>query len=146
MWYHLYVESKYDTNELICSGASGKETACQCGGLRDRVWSLSQGVPLEKGMQSIPVFFPRESYGRRSLGGLQSMGSQRVGHNWSDLAHAWSRNTQTQTTDFWFPRWGLGEGGIRSLPTDSSHTTSLCCTVEINTTLYINYPSFFKKS
>ena len=36
--------------------------------------------------QPTPVFLPGESQGRRSLVG--SMGSHRVGHNWSDLAAA----------------------------------------------------------
>ena len=37
----------------------------------------------EKGMLPTPVFLPGESYGQRSLssGGLQFMGSQRVGHD-----------------------------------------------------------------
>ena len=36
--------------------------------------------------QPPPVFLPAESYGQRGLVGLQSMGSQRVGHSWSDWA------------------------------------------------------------
>ena len=45
----------------------------------------------EKEMKNIPVFLPGEFYGQRSPMGLQSMGSQGVGHNWSDLArtHTW---------------------------------------------------------
>ena len=34
------------------------------------------------------VFLPGESQGQGSLGGLPSMGSHRVGHDWSDLATA----------------------------------------------------------
>ena len=34
------------------------------------------------------VFLPGESQGRGSLGGLPSMGSHRVGHDWSDSAAA----------------------------------------------------------
>ena len=37
--------------------------------------------------QPIPVFLPGESQGREP-GGLLSMGSHRVGHDWSDLAAA----------------------------------------------------------
>ena len=37
--------------------------------------------------QFTPVFLPGESYGREPSG-LQSMGSQRVRHDWSDLAHS----------------------------------------------------------
>ena len=35
-----------------------------------------------------PVFLPGESHGRGEPGGLPSMGSQRVGHDWSDFAAA----------------------------------------------------------
>ena len=45
-----------------------------------RVQSPGGEEPLEE-MATTPVFFPGESHGQRSLvgGGLQSMGSQRVG-------------------------------------------------------------------
>ena len=36
--------------------------------------------------QPTPVFLPGESQGRGESGGLMSMGSHRVGHDWSDLA------------------------------------------------------------
>ena len=36
--------------------------------------------------QPTPVFLPGESQGRGSLVGLPSVGSHRVGHDWSDLA------------------------------------------------------------
>ena len=36
--------------------------------------------------QPAPVFLPGESHGQRSLVGLQSMGSQRVGYDQSNLA------------------------------------------------------------
>ena len=38
--------------------------------------------------QPTPVFLPGESQGRGEPGGLPSMGSHRVEHNWSDLAAA----------------------------------------------------------
>ena len=47
-----------------------------------QVRSLGWEDPLEKGMETAPlIFLPGESHGRRSLGGLQSMGLQTVGHN-----------------------------------------------------------------
>ena len=54
----------------------------------DWVTSLSLFIFLHwrRKWQPTPVFFPGESQGRRSLGGLPSMGSHRVGHDWSDLA------------------------------------------------------------
>ena len=42
-------------------------------------WSLGREDSLEREWQPIPVFLPGESHGQR----LQSMGSQRVGHNWA---------------------------------------------------------------
>ena len=47
-------------------------------------------IPWRRAWQPTPVFLPGESHGWRSLGGLQSMGLQRVRHDLSDLAHtAW---------------------------------------------------------
>ena len=45
------------------------------------VQSLGWEDPLEKGMATTPVFLPGESHRQRNLVGLQSMESQRVGHN-----------------------------------------------------------------
>ena len=53
-----------------------------------QVWSLGQEDPLEEGMATTPVFFPGESSWRQERGGLQSMGPQRVGHDWKELAAA----------------------------------------------------------
>ena len=47
-------------------------------------------VPWRRAWQPIPVFLPGESHGQR----LQSMGSQRVRHNWSNLAGTSQWNTQ----------------------------------------------------
>ena len=43
--------------------------------------------------QPTTVFLPKESCGQRSLGGLLSVGSHRVGHAWIDLAAAAGDNT-----------------------------------------------------
>ena len=40
-------------------------------------------IPWRRKWQPTPVFLPGESHGHRSLAGLQSMGSQRVGHDWT---------------------------------------------------------------
>ena len=42
--------------------------------------------PLEEAWQPMPEFLPGKSHGQRSLAGLQSMGSQRVEHDRSELA------------------------------------------------------------
>ena len=40
-------------------------------------------IPWRKAWKPTPVFFPRKSPWTEEPGGLQSMGSQRVGHNWA---------------------------------------------------------------
>ena len=49
-----------------------------------RVQSLGREDPLEEGKQLTPVFLPGESHEQEEPGGLQSMGSQRVGHDSCD--------------------------------------------------------------
>ena len=66
-------------------GASDKEHACQCRRpLRDWVRSLSGEIPWRRARQPTSVFLPGESPRTEEPGGLQSIGSQRVGH-WSQL-------------------------------------------------------------
>ena len=60
-------------------GSDCKESTCNAG---DLGWE----VPLEKGWLPTPVFLPGEPPWTEEPGGLQSMGSQRVGHDWSDWA------------------------------------------------------------
>ena len=43
-------------------------------------------IPWRRKWQPTPVYLPGESHGQRNLAGLQFMGSQRVGHNWTNLA------------------------------------------------------------
>ena len=51
-----------------------------------RVWSLSQEEAMEKGMATNSSILAWRISWTEDLGGLQSIGSQRVRHNWSDLA------------------------------------------------------------
>ena len=55
-----------------------------------RDWAISLSLftftQWRRQWQPTPVFLPGESQGRESLGGLPSVGSHRVGHDWSDLA------------------------------------------------------------
>ena len=45
-------------------------------------------IPWRRARQLAPVFLPREPNGQRSLPGwLGSIGLQRIGYDWSDLAH-----------------------------------------------------------
>ena len=59
---------------------SGKESACDAG---DWVWSLGQENRLEKEMATYSSILAWRIPWTQELGGLQSMGSQRVGHNWA---------------------------------------------------------------
>ena len=59
---------------------SGKESACQC---RRRGFDPWVGkIPWRRAWQPTSVFLPGESPRTEEPGGLQSMGSQRVGHDW----------------------------------------------------------------
>ena len=72
--------------------------------------------------QPTPVFLPRESQGQRSLSGLQSMGSHRVGHDWSDLAAAAAAVNQSEkamathsSTHAWKILWAEEPGRLQSM-------------------------------
>ena len=52
-----------------------------------RVPSLGRKDPLEESMAPHSSIFPRESPWTKEPGGLQSMGSQRVRHDWVTFTH-----------------------------------------------------------
>ena len=63
-------------------GASGRAPACQCRKLRGHGFDPWVGkIPCRRAWQPTPVFLPAESPWTEEPGGLQSMGSQRVGHD-----------------------------------------------------------------
>ena len=63
-------------------GTSGKEPTCQCRRCKRCGFDPWVGkIPWRRAQKLTPVFLPGESHGQRSLGGLQSVGSQRVGHD-----------------------------------------------------------------
>ena len=64
------------------SWLSCKQSPCNAG---DAVWISGLGDPLEEEMATYSSSLAREIPWTEEPGGLQSMGSQRVGHNWSDL-------------------------------------------------------------
>ena len=61
-------------------GSDGKVSACNAG---DQVRSLDQEDPLEKGMATHSDMLSRKTPWTEEPCGLQSMGSQRVRHNWA---------------------------------------------------------------
>ena len=68
---------------MLASGFSGgsdsKESACNAGDPGFDPWFGK--IPWRRAWQPTPVFLPGESPWTEVPGGLQSMGSQRVGHN-----------------------------------------------------------------
>ena len=61
--------------------ASGKEPACQCRRCKRHGFDPWVGkIPWRRARSLSPIFLPGDSHG-------QSIGSQRVRHYWSDLAH-----------------------------------------------------------
>ena len=70
-------------------GTSGEEPTCQC--RRCKRWEFDPWVgkiPRRRAQKPTPVFLAGESHGQRSLESTrhQSIGSQRVGQDWSDFA------------------------------------------------------------
>ena len=55
------------------------------------VQSLGQDEPLEEGTATHSSILAQRIPWTEEPGGLQPMGSQRVGHNWSRLARAWGK-------------------------------------------------------
>ena len=61
---------------------SGKESTCQCKRQEMQVRSLGQKDPLEKEMVTHSSILAWKIPQTEDPGGLQSMGSRRVGHDW----------------------------------------------------------------
>ena len=72
-------------------GWEGKDSACNAGALD---WSLGQEDPLEKEMATHSSILAWRIPWTEELGGLQSTGSQRVGHDWVTNTHT---HTHTHT-------------------------------------------------
>ena len=62
-------------------GSRGKKSARQCRRFGRRVWSLGWEAPWTRKWQPTPVFLPGKW--TEEPGGLQSIGLNRVGHDWS---------------------------------------------------------------
>ena len=68
----------YDINTGFSEGSVGKESACNA---RDVFDPWMGKIPWRRKWHSTLIFLPGESHGQRKLGGLQSIGSQRVRHD-----------------------------------------------------------------
>ena len=69
-------------------GASCKEPLCQCRRCKRPGFKYWVGkIPWRRAWQPTSIFLPGESSWTEEPGGLHSLGLQRVGHDWSNLAH-----------------------------------------------------------
>ena len=64
-----------------------------------QVWSLGQEDPLEEGMATLSSITAWRIPWTEEPDGLQSIGSQRVGHNWSDLAHTHTQDVTSGVSE-----------------------------------------------
>ena len=74
-----------------------------------QVWSLGQEDPLEKEIATYSSILAWRIPGTEEPGGLPSMGSHRVGHDWSDLAAA------AASILAWEIPWTEESGGLQSM-------------------------------
>ena len=82
--------------EGFSGGPAGKESACLCRRYtRCRFDPWSGKIPWRRTWQPIPVFLPGESMGRGDWR-LQSVGSQRVGHDWACTQRRKAREEHSQ--------------------------------------------------
>ena len=85
----LLVSDAGNGRRYACMGGFPGETSCKEAACQHRT---QQSLGLEKSPRGrhgnlTAVFMPGESHGQKSLAGHTSIGSQRVGHNWSNCAH-----------------------------------------------------------
>ena len=76
-----------------------------------QVWSLGQEDPLKKEMATCPRILAWKIPWTEKPGGLQSMGLQRVGHDWACM-HT-NTDTDTHTDTHRHMIWNSGERGRR---------------------------------
>ena len=75
---------------LVVKKQAKKKCSCQWRRHKRRgFYPWVRKIPWRRAWQPTPVFSPGKSYGQRSLL-VQSIGSQRVGHDWSNLAHPYT--------------------------------------------------------
>ena len=86
-WAATYGVTQSQTRlKWLSSSRSGKEPACQCRRRKRCLHPWVRKIPWRRAWKPTPVFLPGESPWTEEPSGLQSMGSHRVGHYWSNLA------------------------------------------------------------
>ena len=106
---------QYATIRGCPDGTSCKEPAYQWGRLERQGLDPWVGkIPWERKWQPTPVFLPGAFPWTEEPAGLQSMGSQRVGHDWSNLAcmHAAIKNK----CQCWRPKRHWFDCWVRNIP------------------------------
>ena len=95
LFYSLLSSSSFSVSKVIILGIffyllirlprwlSGKEFTCRCRRLQTWVWSLGRKGSLEEEMAPHSNILTWEIPWTEEPGGLQSMGSQRAGHDWA---------------------------------------------------------------
>ena len=82
MFICILVHQEVWSHTYTCRWYSGKESACQCRRHRRHGFKPWVGkVPWRRKWQPTPVFLPGKFQGQRSIGRLQSIRLQRIGHN-----------------------------------------------------------------
>ena len=82
--YSPWGHKESDTTErlhFLSGSLAGKESACKAGD-PGSINSCVGKIPWRRAWQPTPVLLPGESSWTEKPGGLQSTGSQRVGHDW----------------------------------------------------------------
>ena len=93
---HLYLQMMWHYMGFS-GGSDGKESTCNAGDLGS-IPELKK-IPWRRAWQPTPAFLPGESPWTEEPGGLQSMGSQRVGHDWSNWVHVEHMSTSKRYWD-----------------------------------------------
>ena len=88
--------TKYRPQARFMHDSSGKETAYQCRRCKRHGFNICVKISCSRKSQPTPVFLPEKSQSSLTV---QFMVSQRVRHNWRDLAYTRPKN------NFYISKW-----------------------------------------
>ena len=117
-------------------GASGKEPTCQC--RRHEMWvqSLGQEDPLEEGMATNSNILAWRNPWTEEAGGLQSTGSQRVGHNFARVHSAQDAVWVKVYYFFWHMNVQIFEHHLMKR-LSFSYLEPVCCSMSISNCCFL---------
>ena len=105
-----------------------KNLPANAGNIRDRFHPRVGKIPWRRAWQPTPVFLPGESPQTEEPGGLQSIGSQRVRHDWSSWVPP---HTEPETMASRSRNRGRGQVPFQPMATSvypwTNHSTSVGC-------------------